>query len=560
MKLLFAYAFIWLALVAGQSSAAVPTGNLTCVPSTSAEGAMKAAKAGNRPVVLTVAAGAFGLSGGKLNVVGRVAEGNSADIGVTGNTGPTFNSAAVHTFTSVTGEYVGKGAFSTDANGALVAVLRLTDGQYFLFCAEKNATSLVFDNELPVTAELPKEQPLTDEQKLEKLFAEPPQQKGKEAEIFGRFVITRPDEGHYDCKASSYYSDGKTTTGSQIDSDDDHTGFDLFEDGSVRLQKTDGTFEERGDDWRHNPRNGVVLFAEGTLSVYFKWPIHVRKKPSESLPEVSLLYVTDYDSDGNMDDMTVCFFAGAAQSKSPNAIIAERVQNNLNPPPHGTPVKTAGLYYRQEWVTQLGFGNPPQMYQEDYYHYRYFQANGYVWLGDPPDDGDFEKLGCNKPMVNDKGEPTCTTYSVEDGLLSKPTVRIGHDAAVSFELGDGTANLNGTAYYFVPPQDDLKLDKFVRYFSYNGIASREGSITFKSDGRYESTSFAGVSLTTEIPDVARTTVVGSFPGEDLKGTYQIKGYTIAFKSDTGRQYKSFFGRLGDGFFMVGGQPYFEPSE
>jgi hypothetical protein len=258
--------------------------------------------------------------------------------------------------------------------------------------------------------------------------------------------------------------------------------------------------------------------------------------------------------------MTMCVNVGPTASVSPKAVIAERSTKNLNPPPPGTAVDVAGLYYEQRWVSQMGFGTPPMMYQEDYYYYRYFQANGYVWLGDPPDDGDFAKLDCTKPMVDDNGEPLCTTYDVTGGLLSSSKIRIGHDAPVPFEDGDDSVSVDGTTYTFVAPQDDLKVEKFVKYFSYNGIASREGSITFKGDGRFERSSWSGVLFTSEIPDVSRTTVTSSNPGEDLQGTYKIDGHSITFTTNTGKVSKTFFGRLGDGFFMVGGQPYFEPSD
>jgi hypothetical protein len=562
----FAAFLVVLAFIPTAARANTPApGSYSCAVSEIASVALDGAVAGKADMQLALDAGSFSIP--SLGLSGTVDVAGSSDGTFKEGVGSFFAESQGHMLKTSAGLALGRAAFSTDASGVPIAYLAMYGGTYHLVCYEAQAKAANLTGEPapasgqpPVKTEAIEPENLTDEQKLELNFATAPEQKGKEIELFGKSSLMRPDEGHYACKATNYFSDGETRTNDMIDSDDDHTGFDLFADGSVRLKRTDGKFEESGNAWRHNPGNGVVLFAEGTLSVYFKWPIHVRKKLSEALPEVSILYITDYDYDGPLDDMTLCIFSGPPQSKSPKAEIAERAQKNLNPPPPGTPVKAAGLYYRQQWVTQMGFGTPPQMYQEDYYYYRYFQDNGYVWLESPPDDGDFEKLGCNKPMVDGNGEPTCTTYSIEDGLLSKPTIRIGHDAPVPFEEDDGTVSVDSTGYSIVQPKEDLKLDKFVRYFSYNGISSREGSITFRADGTYESTSWSGVSFTTEIPDVSRTTVVSSNPGEDLKGTYKIDGHTLTFTTNSGKVAKVFFGYLSDGFFMVGGQPYFEPSE
>lgn len=549
---------------------AAASGTYRCSVAETPMMAIESLTSGKGELTFAVDGEAYAINGAGIDLKGKIAAEAAADASVTDPVAPVFSGAPVHVMTGDGGLAMARGAFAADTQGVAVAYVALYGGTYHLVCFDRQAGSADFaaagtahaqeTQEQTLAGTTPAEPELTDEQKLEKLFATAPEQKGKEVELFGRVSLSRPDEGHYACKATSYFSDGETRTNDMIDSDDDHIGFDLFSDGSVRLKKTDGTFENTGDDWRHNPANGVVLFNEGTLSVYFKWPVHVRKKLSETLPEVSILYSTDYDYDGPLDDMTLCVFSGPPQSKSPKAAIAELAQKNLNPPPPGTPVKAAGLYYQQQWVTQMGFGNPPQMYQEDYYYYRYFQPNGYVWLDGPPADGDFEKLGCNKPMVDDKGEPTCTTYSIEDGLLSKPTIRVGHDAPIPFEEGDKTVSLDGTQYFFVEPQSNLRLDKFVRYFSYNGIAMREGNFSFKADGTYESTSGSGVSFTTEIPDVSRTTVSGYNPGDDLKGKYEINGHTITLINQNGGNAKMFFGYFSDGFFMIGGQPYFEPSD
>jgi hypothetical protein len=542
----------------------VPDGSYSCTVGTTIDEALKQASEGKAKTALTLTSGGFSLMDGKIE--GQIGEQGSGDASLPGNGGAFFTNSTSHALTHTSGIQIGSAAFSQDAAGAALAYIALNDGEYHFICFDQAKSAMTLTSEPQQTAEPPPESPpdpeLTDAQKLEKLFAETPQQKGKERDIFGPLSLIKPDEGHYTCKHTRFFSDGDSRTSDQVGTDEDHTGFDLFADGSYRLKRNDGTFEKAGGPWRHNPVNGVVLFSDGTLEIYFKWPVHTRKK-LETGQEVSVLYRTDYDYDGPIDDMTVCIFSGPTQFASPNAEIAARKERNLNPPPPGTPVQKAGLYYNQQWVSMMGFSNgtmPGSMYQQDYYYYRYLQTNGYVWLGGPPDDGDFSKLGCDKPMVDDNGEPTCTTYAVEDGLFSKPTIRIGHDAPVPFEDGDSSLTIDGTQYFFVAPQNALLMDKSVRYFNYNGMSMREGYFTFRKDGTYESTSSSGISYTTEIPDVSRTSVTGYFPGKDLKGTYAISGHTLTLTNENGGVAKLFFGYFSDGFLMIGGQPYFEPSD
>jgi hypothetical protein len=539
-------------------------GGYKCAVSESAQAALDAAARGTSEMTLTVTGQTFKIM--PLALAGTIDVAGSSDGAFKTGAGDFFAASEGHILKGPNNLSFGRAAFANDASGVPIAYFALYGGTYHLICFEQSAAQANFSGApaAAVAEALPEEpteekpaEELTDEQKLELNFAEAPEQKGKEVELFGRVSLLKPDEGYYACKATTYFSDGDTRTNDQIDSDDDHIGFDLFADGSVRLKKTDGTYEDSGNKWRHNPGNGVVLFNEGSLSIYFKWPVHVRKKLSAELPEVSILYRTDYDYDGPLDDMTICAFAGPVQSKSPIAEIAERAQKNSNPPPPGSK-RISGLFYQQVWQTM--FGPNFTTYQVDYYYYHYFQDNGYVWLNDPPDDGDFEKLGCNKPMVDEDGEPTCTTYTIEDGLFSKPTIRIGHNAAVPFEYDDTSVTIDGTGYFLMPAQDNLRLAKTLSYFSYTGVLMREGYISFGTDGTFERSSSSGVLFTQEIPDVSRTTVTSYNPGDDLKGTYEINGHTITFTTTSGKIAKQFFGFISDGMIMVGGQPYIDRSD
>jgi hypothetical protein len=396
-----------------------------------------------------------------------------------------------------------------------------------------------------------------DQEKIERRLAEPPQQQGKERELLGQVSLSAPDEGHYDCSTASPSSDGNDETVSQIGSDDEHTGFDLFADGAYRLKKKDGTFEKDGSSFRHNPANGALVFDQGTLSVYLKQALHVRKKVSEALPDVSIVYQAEYAYDGALKELIVCGFEGPPGSKSPNAESAERAQKNLNPPPPGE-TRLNGLFYRLTWLAMTGPNFTP--YMKDHYDYLYFQDNGYVWLREPPEDGDFEKLGCNKPMVDRTGEASCTTYAISDGLFSKPAIAIGLETPVAFEENDGGVSVNGREYLRLMPADDLKLDGSYKYFSFNGMVASNGQYRFTSDGKYEASAGVGIVYTTPEIQGSETTVTGYKSDGKTAGEYSINNYTIELTSQQGGIARKFFSQFDARMIMVGRQPLVEKSD
>ncbi len=396
-----------------------------------------------------------------------------------------------------------------------------------------------------------------DEEKIKSRLAEPPQQQGNERELLGPVSLSAPDEGHYDCSTASPSSDGNEETLNQIGSDDQHTGFDLFADGAYRLKRRDGAFEPGGSSFHHNPANGALLFDRGTLSVYLNQVLHVRKKVSEALPEVSIVYQAQYAYDGDLKELIVCGFSGPPESKSPNAENSERARKNLNPPPPGA-ARVSGLFYRLTWLPMTG----PNFtsYMKDHYDYLYFQDNGYVWLSEPPEDGDFEKLGCSKPMADSKGTATCTTYAISDGFFSKPTIAIGHETPVSFSESDRSVSLDGKEYIRLKPAQDLRLNASYGYFSFNGLVASDGRYSFASDGKYEASAGVGIAYTTPAIQNTETTVTGYNGGEKTAGEYSINNYTITLANQQGGIARKFFSQFDARMIMVGRQAFVEKAE
>ena len=544
-----------LSLVSTAAVAALPVATtFTCAAGLSAQAAIAAAQKSKGDFTFTLKAGGnYTMSGENFSFNGFVVPEGIPNAALTNLAGAAFADADVHVMKDQKGNDLAQAAFAS--NGTPAAYLLLWGGKYHLICSGDQDTSLQETassvDTLPATAEL------SDAQKDDQQFARMPNQRAKEIQLLGKVSLRKPDEGHYDCNTTRFFSDGDKRTNKTIDSDDEHAGFDLFADGSVRLMKNDGTFEDGGSIWRHNAGSGNLQFVEGTLSVYFEWPIHVRRSLAAGHPEASILYSMDYDSDGAVDDLTLCIWAGAAKSKSPAAEVAEISERNLHPPPPGS-TRISGLFYRQEWTPMIGPNFT--MYQVDNYYYRYFQENGYVWLGGSADGGDFDALGCDKPIVDKLGQPLCTSYDIQDGFFSKPTVRIGNEEPVPFSQVNSQVVLNGTTYSLMAREDGRRLNRTLSYSGYNGIAMRQGYITFRDDGTYESSSSAGVLYTLEIPDVARTTVTGFNQGDELKGTYDIQGYAITFTSNSGKSSKMFFGYISEAMVIVGNQAYIERSK
>lgn len=388
---------------------------------------------------------------------------------------------------------------------------------------------------------------LSAEEWREKYFTEGLAQKPGEIKAVGPASRAAPPEGHYACKTTMIRDDAQTKNG--IGSDGDYSGFDLFADGAYRLKK-DGAFEKSGYDWRHNPENGVIVFEDGPLSRTLQPALHVVKQAGGR--EVSILYRMFYNYEEKPFEFILCVNAGTVGTKSPKAETASVADKNLAPPPPGGK-RISGLFYDLKWTPMIGPNFT--MYQEPHYYYRYFQDNGYVWVGGPPADGDFDALGCNKPIVDKTGAPKCTTYEISGGLFSKPTIRIGHDAPKPFEQNDGMIKIDGTRYLAIDAAKGLRLDKSFSYFSYNGVVSQAGDFTPTKDGRYHLDASSGVLYST--PDVGgpRTHVAINNGGDETRGAYKIDGYSITLTNEAGNVAKKFFAMLGDDMIMLGGRAY-----
>jgi hypothetical protein len=367
-----------------------------------------------------------------------------------------------------------------------------------------------------------------------------PIQRGKEAASIGKLSPSVPEEGHYACKTVQFFADGTNKQRDGIGSFDDESAFDLFADGSYRLSgKTDslgiGSF-------RAGPGAGSLIFDEGILSIYFDRAIHARNAKG-----ISVLYQSDYDSDDALDQMILCAREGAAQSSSVFAGFAARAVRNLAPPAHfGEPID--GLFGNVTWTQSFGPGFTS--FQSPSYAFRAFFPNGYVWVGTEPADGDFTRLDCTKPMVDDRGEATCTTYALENG-----TLRIGADAAVPATMDASGLVIDGALYGRLPMLSGTPFDGSFRYFSYNGMAAFESIIRFTTDGTFQSSSGVGIAYTTPQIGDTQTTVTGYDEKAPIKGRYHIEGYTLVIEQEGGKTFRRFFAQMAEGMLYLNGDAY-----
>ncbi len=547
---------LWVLVIYGAGIAlAQPPERATysCAVATSVEAAIEAGTAGTKNLTLLIGDGIFRLTGDDLKISGGITGRGEPDSDITAQAGNYFSAAEAQSLMTTDGETLGMAAFANDANGIRVAYFNLNDGKFFMLCFDEAATAANLAS-VPATQEPPKQEDkeLIDSEKIEKYLASTPKQQGKETKIFGPVSFAAPDAGHYICKTVEYNSDGTTPQRDFIGSSD-AIGFDLFADGAYRLQLKD-KFEDDGASYQHNPQTGAFVFDSGTLSVYLKFPIPIRKDLNAEIKNVSLLYASHYDYENRLDELILCTFSGPTQTQSPNAVIAARAEKNLHPPEPGS-ARIAGLYYSLTWSTAIG----PNFtsYQVPNYAFRYFQDNGFVWLGDEPRDGDYDKLDCTKPMVDARGDPTCTTYNLNKGFISKSTISLGHDAPVTFEHNDDSITTDGTSFMLIAPMQDLKLSKTYNYFSYTGIAAISGSISFTAGGQFQADSSVGIAYTTpEIGDTT-TTVTGYDEKAPVKGRYTLNDHSIEVTSADGKLSKMFFAQLAEGMYYMNGRAYLD---
>jgi hypothetical protein len=90
-----------------------------------------------------------------------------------------------------------------------------------------------------------------------------------------RLQFNRPTEGYYSCRW--FRIEPLLSGGGENLIDSGFLGFDLFDSGTVRLRTQNKTMLSELHHWRHNPESGRVVFLDGPLAQFFKWPTHVDK-------------------------------------------------------------------------------------------------------------------------------------------------------------------------------------------------------------------------------------------------------------------------------------------
>jgi hypothetical protein len=83
-----------------------------------------------------------------------------------------------------------------------------------------------------------------------------------------------PQEGYYSCSWHALGGNPIEIASGETIYRTDYKGFNLYKDGTVKLRRNDKQFDKRVFHWRHNPESGRVVFIDGPLSEYFKWPTH----------------------------------------------------------------------------------------------------------------------------------------------------------------------------------------------------------------------------------------------------------------------------------------------
>jgi hypothetical protein len=540
-----AYLF-FLILSSAPTFAQVPQGTFGCGIAERALEARQMVSESVQPVELSVQGSTFIINGADDPVTGSVDTAPISDVTITEDGGPLFAGQPVFELSLPDGNSFARLTQGTDSTGVPVAYLRLSNGNMHMACVQQGAQSSELQQE-----DESNQPSLTDEQKMERRLSITPLQQGRERTSFGPVVKTAPEQGYYECYTTKYGDDGSSAQEPGV-GDLRIKGFDLYADGTLRLNHEQG-FDEVGQKWKSNTTTGAVLF-EGTLGVYFKFPVHVRKQlPSLNAP-AGLFYQTMYDGLA-ISTLSICVQNGPAQKESPAAELAKKSAANLAPPPPSGNTFT-GLYQNSQLITSYGINNTINSYTV--YDYRYFQDNGYVWLDSPPADGDFSKLQCDKPMVDEDGDPLCTTYAVEDGLLSSSTIRIGTDQQVSFELEDDSVTIDGTGFIALKGSTGLTLNKVYSYFRYDGLNKSGAKFAFTDDGRFQYLAESGrlfFQQNTGAGHTATTTITGDDPDVAMSGTYAIENNSITLTADSGEVKKMFFAFITDGLIIIGDDSY-----
>jgi hypothetical protein len=225
-------------------------------------------------------------------------------------------------------------------------------------------------------------------------------------------------------------------------------------------------------------------------------------------------------------------------------------ERNLNPLPSGR-ARLSGLYVTQDMQNSVGPGG--NMYAGVMFRFYYFLPNGYAYMG--AKEAGLESLQCDRPTVNEYGDPLCTTYSADDGQI-----RIGPQNPSRLRRNGNDLRIGDYDFTLVPRANNLRLNGTYDYFSAGSSAAVSSSFTFSRDGRFKGSNFTGVMVDTDPTNSgqtggARVAVTGSSSAQ-REGTYRIDGYTMELNYTDGRRARAFFAVVaGSDVVRIGSRTY-----
>jgi hypothetical protein len=225
-------------------------------------------------------------------------------------------------------------------------------------------------------------------------------------------------------------------------------------------------------------------------------------------------------------------------------------EQNLHPLPSGR-ARLSGLYVTQDMQNSVGPGG--NMYAGVTFRFYYFLPNGYAYMG--AKSAGLESLQCDRPTVNEYGDPLCTTYSADNG-----EIRIGPQNPSRLRRNGNGLRIGDYDFALVPRANNLRLNGTYDYFAAGASAAVSSSFTFTRDGRFDGSNVTSVMVDTDPTNSgqtggARVGVTGS-SSASRQGTYRIDGYTLELNYTDGRRARAFFAVVaGPDVVRIGSRTY-----
>lgn len=338
------------------------------------------------------------------------------------------------------------------------------------------------------------------------------------------------EAGRYGCVTTLY--GGKTMGTKTFDNT-----YDFYADGSWRHGTETGSYAVRPDTGRfdaytHSLKNNTYHPDE-------EFTIYYRGADGRSRL---------YGEEGSVSRSdTQCVRSGPAVGESPlqakareqredeaarlkrQQEAAERGRRNLQPPPPGQ-ARWTGLYAKETTQHRQTFDPGPlggfsRLVDEvtSSWEFLDFQSNGYVYLGLRKPD-----TRCDRPVVDDHGDPLCTSYSVDGGRL-----RIGLDDRGAVKRSADALQVGAEAFLAVPPLTPQRLAGAYQAGSCYGPTCEEASWVFGADGSFSA--FGTHKAFGVGAGVAGTPMPRMWTNaQSLKGRYRIQGQVLEITDEQGQ--------------------------